>query len=61
MASACLCEPTRGGNKINTGYQIDAGGFSFREAVLIGANFRLEVMGNMAINNKLKYFRKIFQ
>jgi hypothetical protein len=25
------------------------------------ANFRLEVMGNMVINNKLKYFRRITQ
>jgi hypothetical protein len=29
--------------------------------VLIGANFRLEVMGNMNFKNRYKYFRKITQ
>jgi hypothetical protein len=47
------------GDKFNKSYQIGAGEFSFREAVLIMTNFLFKIVRDMVINNKFKYLGKI--
>jgi hypothetical protein len=42
-------------------YQIGGGGFRFREAVLMRANFKFQIMRDMIMNHKFEYFRKVVE